>query len=107
MLATTGVSLPAVSVIEIIEAFAAQVLACTDAWGLDPLGADAGRVCAEGGALALGHPWAASGAMLVVRLFSRMVRTPAPGAGPPPRYGLAACAIGGGQGLAVLVERVG
>ncbi len=97
------VRLDEVEVIEIVEAFAAQVLACTDAWGLDPLGADSDRVCAQGGALALGHPWGASGAMLVVRLFSRMVRSP----GPPGRYGLACCAIGGGQGLAVLVERVG
>ena len=89
-----------VDVVEITEAFAAQVLACTDALGLDPLAVDAGRVCPDGGAIALGHPWGASGALLVVRLFSRLVRR---GLG---RYGIGACAVGGGQGVAVLVEAV-
>jgi acetyl-CoA C-acetyltransferase len=91
-------------VLEVTEAFAAQVLACTDALGLDPLGADAERVCPDGGAIALGHPWSASGALLAVRLFGRLVRRPdaVPGA-----LGVAVCAIGGGQGVAVLVERVG
>ncbi|HEY1117330.1 MAG TPA: acetyl-CoA C-acyltransferase, partial [Acidimicrobiales bacterium] len=70
-----------------------QVLACYDELGIDP-----GRVCVQGGALALGHPWGASGAVLVVRLFSQLVRQ---GRG---RYGLAAIAAGGGQGTAVVVE---
>jgi acetyl-CoA C-acetyltransferase len=100
-----AIGLDAVSVFEVTEAFAAQLLACTDALGLDPLGADAERVCPEGGAIALGHPWSASGALLVVRLFSRLVRRD--GAAGTGRYGVAACAIGGGQGLAMLVERVG
>jgi acetyl-CoA C-acetyltransferase len=95
-----SVSLHEVDVVEITEAFAAQVLACTDALGLDPFGRDALRVCPDGGAIALGHPWGASGALLVVRLFSRLVRR---GLG---RYGLAACAVGGGQGVAILVEAV-
>jgi acetyl-CoA C-acetyltransferase len=95
-----GIPLAAVDVVEVTEAFAAQVLACTDALGLDPLGADAVRVCPEGGAIALGHPWGASGALLVVRLFSSLVRRRLG------RYGLAACAVGGGQGVAVLVEAV-
>ncbi|MBT8225400.1 MAG: thiolase family protein [Dactylosporangium sp.] len=80
--------------VEITEAFAGQVLACVDALGLDE-----GVVCAEGGALALGHPWGASGAILMVRLFSRMVSADGP------RFGLAACAVGGGMGVATLVER--
>jgi acetyl-CoA C-acetyltransferase len=101
VLAAAGLSWPDVGAVELTEAFAAQVLACTDAWGLDPLGADGERVCAQGGAIALGHPWGASGALLVVRLFSRMVRQDGP------RFGVAACAVGGGQGVAVLVERVG
>jgi acetyl-CoA C-acetyltransferase len=86
------------------EAFAAQVLACTDALGLDPLDAqssDAARVCPQGGAIAMGHPWGASGAMLLVRLFAQMVRRDGP------RLGIATCAVGGGQGLALLAERVG
>jgi acetyl-CoA C-acetyltransferase len=103
LLARTGARLEDVDVLEVTEAFAAQVLACTDALGLDPLGADDGRVNVQGGAIALGHPWGASGALLVVRLLARMVRTEvAPGT-----LGLATCAVGGGQGLALLVERVG
>lgn len=90
-----GLSLDQMDVIEINEAFAGQVLACYDALGLDPE-----RVCRSGGALALGHPWGASGAVLVVRLFSQLVRQ---GRG---RYGLAAIAAGGGQGSAIVVEVV-
>jgi acetyl-CoA C-acetyltransferase len=101
VLAAQGLSWPDVGAVEVTEAFASQLLACTDAWGLDPLGADSERVCAQGGAIALGHPWGASGALLVVRLFSRMVRQDGP------RFGVAACAVGGGQGVALLVERVG
>lgn len=100
-----GVPPRAVAAFEITEAFAAQVLACTDALGLDPFGADAERVCAWGGAIALGHPWGASGALLVVRLFSRLVTASAESAAGS--YGLATCAIGGGQGLALLARRVG
>jgi acetyl-CoA C-acetyltransferase len=89
-----GIGLDAIDVVELNEAFAGQVLACCDDLGLDP-----SRVCPQGGALALGHPWGASGAVLVVRLFSQLVRE---GRG---RYGLAAIAVGGGQGVAVVVER--
>lgn len=92
---------PDIDSLEIVEAFAAQVLACTRAWGLDPLGVDAALVCRQGGAIARGHPWGASGAMLLVRLFSQLVR--ADGG----RRGIATCAVGGGQGVAMLVERVG
>ena len=98
VLAAAGLFVRDVGAVEITEAFAAQVLACTDALGLDPM---SDTVCAEGGAIALGHPWGASGALLVVRLFSQMVRQDGP------RWGLATCAIGGGQGVAMLVERVG
>jgi acetyl-CoA C-acetyltransferase len=101
LLKDTGISLAEVGVVEMTEAFAAQVLACTDALGLDALGSDAARVCPQGGAIAMGHPWGASGAMLLVRLFAQMVRVDGP------RLGIATCAIGGGQGLALLAERVG
>ncbi len=104
VLERSGAGLQDVGVLEITEAFAAQVLACTDQLGLDAMGADADRVCPEGGAIALGHPWGASGAMLVLRLYSALVRGPGGARG---RYGLATCAVGGGQGVAVLVERVG
>jgi acetyl-CoA C-acetyltransferase len=93
-----GIDLADVGVIELNEAFAAQVLACADALGVDPFGP---RLNPDGGAIARGHPWAASGAALVVRLFARML---APGG---PVHGLAACPVGGGQGVAVLVRRVG
>lgn len=92
-LARAGLPLSAIDVIELNEAFAGQVLACCDALGLAEE-----RVCPQGGALALGHPWGASGAVLVVRLFSQLV---VQGAG---RYGLAGIAVGGGQGVAMVVE---
>ncbi|WP_328397241.1 thiolase family protein [Nocardia sp. NBC_00416] len=82
-------------VVEITEAFASVVLAVADELELDE-----SLICPEGGAIAMGHPWGASGAVLLVRLASQMLR---PGG---PSLGLAACAIGGGQGIAVLVERV-
>lgn len=88
-----GVGAEELDVVELNEAFAGQVLACYDDLGIDP-----DRGCVEGGALALGHPWGASGAVLVTRLFSQMIRA---GRG---RYGLAAIAVGGGQGVAMVVE---
>ncbi|RBY83888.1 acetyl-CoA C-acyltransferase [Geodermatophilus sp. TF02-6] len=92
-LARAGLTLDDLDVVEFTEAFAGQVLACCAVLGLAPE-----RVCPEGGALALGHPWGASGAVLAVRLFSQLVRRPGG------RYGLAAVAVGGGQGVAVVVE---
>ncbi|MGN6578102.1 MAG: thiolase family protein [Nocardioides sp.] len=89
-----GVGLGDLDVIELNEAFACQVLACCDLLGLDE-----SRVCPEGGALALGHPWGASGAVLAVRLFSQLVR------GDAGELGLAGIAVGGGQGVAMVVQR--
>ncbi len=89
-----GATLADIAVIELNEAFAGQVLACCDALDLSPE-----RVCVEGGAIALGHPWGASGAVLAVRLFSQLVRTGRVG-----ELGLAAIAVGGGQGVAMVVE---
>jgi len=93
-LARAGLTVRDLDVVELNEAFAGQVLACCDVLGLD----DA-RVCEEGGALALGHPWGASGAVLAVRLFSRLVHADAG------ELGLAAIAVGGGQGVAMVVQR--
>jgi acetyl-CoA C-acetyltransferase len=90
-----GLTLDDIDVVELNEAFAGQILACCAELGLDPH-----RVCLEGGALALGHPWGASGAVLLVRLFSQLVRSDNGG------RGLAAIAAGGGQGVAVVVEAV-
>ncbi|GGF33773.1 acetyl-CoA acetyltransferase [Marmoricola endophyticus] len=91
-LSLAGLTLDDIDVVELNEAFAGQVLACCSVLGLDPV-----RVCPEGGALALGHPWGASGAVLVVRLWHQLLRGPG-------RYGLAGIAVGGGQGVAMVVE---
>ena len=94
-LARAGLAPADLGFVEITEAFAAQVLAVTD-----ELGIDEELVSADGGAIALGHPWGASGAVLLVRLAARMA------ASDDARPGLAACSIGGGQGVAMIVERV-
>ena len=73
-----GLRLDDLDVVELNEAFAGQVLACCTVLDLDPE-----RVCPEGGALALGHPWGASGAILAVRLFSQLMRRPAVATGWP------------------------
>ena len=93
-LAQIGATLDDITAIELNEAFAGQLLACCDDLDLDPT-----RVCTEGGAIALGHPWGASGAVLLVRLFSQLVR-----AGRNGELGLAAISVGGGQGVAMVVE---
>jgi acetyl-CoA C-acetyltransferase len=93
-LAVAGLTVDDLHVIELNEAFAGQVLACCDALAVDP-----DRVCVQGGALALGHPWGASGAVLLVRLFAQLAHAD------DERYGLAAIAVGGGQGVAMVVER--
>lgn len=90
-----GLSAHELGFVEITEAFAAQVLAVSDELGLDEE-----LISADGGAIALGHPWGASGAVLLVRLAARML------AADDARPGLAACSIGGGQGVAMIVERV-
>ncbi|WP_431278197.1 thiolase family protein [Leifsonia poae] len=92
-----GVSLAEVAAFEIVEAFAAQLLAVLGTLGLAD---DDPRVCTDGGALALGHPWGASGAVSVVRLFSRLVR----GGAPAGTLGVAAASIGGGMGVAAVFE---
>ncbi|WP_194836845.1 thiolase family protein [Nocardia sp. XZ_19_369] len=95
LLRRTGVDVSELGIIEITEAFATVVLAVSDELGLDE-----SRICPQGGAIAMGHPWGASGAILLVRLASQMLCEGGPA------LGLAACAIGGGQGIAMLVERV-
>ncbi len=96
-LCRAGADVGEVTLVEVVEAFAGQVLA-----GLDAVGLPDALACPDGGALALGHPWGASGAVCVVRLFSRMVRQD----GAAPGLGLAAVAAGGGQGVALVVRPV-
>lgn len=76
--------------LEFNEAFAAQTLACLDALGLP-----SELPNPQGGAIALGHPFGASGAILVTRLYSQLIRTPAP----KNALAMAMIGIGGGQGL--------
>jgi acetyl-CoA C-acetyltransferase len=94
-----GLGTEDVAAFEIVEAFAAQSLAVLDRLGIAD---DDARVCADGGALALGHPWGASGAVSVVRLFSRLVRAGAPAG----TIGVAAASVGGGLGVAAVLEVV-
>lgn len=81
------------SVIEFNEAFAAQVLACLDALHIAP-----DKVNRNGGAIALGHPFGASGAILVTRLFHQMKNFDRA------MYGLATMGIGGGMGISALFK---
>ncbi len=75
---------------EFNEAFASQTLAC-----LDQLGIDEKLPNPQGGAIALGHPFGASGAILVTRLYSQLIRQPAPDTA----LAMAMIGIGGGQGI--------
>ena len=96
LLRRNGIRAADVGAVEITEAFASVALAAVELAGLDEA-----SVCSDGGAIGYGHPWGASGAVLLVRLFSRMVR--AGGS----QFGVAACAVGGGLGMAMLLERTG
>lgn len=93
-LARAGLGAGDLDVIESNEAFAVQACAVTARLGLDPA-----RVNPNGGAVALGHPVGATGAILMVKLVHELHRS----AG---RYGLATMCIGGGQGIAVVIERL-
>lgn len=92
VLAHTGLTPADVGVTELNEAFAAQAVAVLRDTGLDPE-----TVNPNGGAIALGHPVGATGALLVVKAVAEMRRTNS-------RYGLVALCIGGGQALAAILE---
>ncbi|MBB4731610.1 3-oxoadipyl-CoA thiolase [Xanthomonas arboricola] len=96
LLARLGLRIAQFDAIELNEAFAAQVLACTRAFGLAD---DAAHVNANGGAIALGHPLGMSGARLALTLLRQLEA----GNG---RLGLASMCIGVGQGVALAIERV-
>ena len=96
VLALTGLTLAQMDVIELNEAFAAQGLAVLRDLGLPD---DDPRVNPNGGAIALGHPLAASGARLVTTAINQLHRTKG-------RYALCTMCIGVGQGIALIVERV-
>ena len=92
-LAKAGRTLDEVQVIELNEAFAAQALAV-----IDDLGLDEEKVNPNGGAIALGHPIAATGAILTAKILDEMDRAEL-------SLGLVTLCIGGGQGIALLLER--
>jgi 3-oxoadipyl-CoA thiolase len=96
VLTRAGLALGRIAVLELNEAFAAQVLAGLRALGLPD---DAPHVNPNGGAIALGHPLGASGVRLVATAVYQLRRT----AG---RYALCAMCVGVGQGIALLLERV-
>jgi acetyl-CoA C-acetyltransferase len=90
----TGLKPADMDVIESNEAFAVQAMAVTRDLGLDPA-----RVNANGGAVALGHPVGATGAILTVKALYELQRT-------AKRYALVTMCIGGGQGIAAIFERM-
>jgi acetyl-CoA acyltransferase len=88
-----GLTLNDIDLIELNEAFAAQVLAIVRTLGLDPA-----RVNVNGGAIALGHPLGCTGAKLTATLLQEMKRRSA-------RYGMVTMCVGGGMGAAGIFER--
>jgi acetyl-CoA C-acetyltransferase len=92
LLAAVNLKLSDIDRLEINEAFAAQVLACVRELGLDE-----SRLNVNGGAIAIGHPLAATGIRLTLTLARELKRTRL-------RYGIASACVGGGQGIAILIE---
>ncbi|MEV6392890.1 acetyl-CoA C-acetyltransferase [Nocardia xishanensis] len=95
-LTQAGLSLADLDVIELNEAFAAQVLAVLRHWNIEP---DDARLNPNGSGISLGHPVGATGARILATLLREMDRREA-------RYGLETMCIGGGQGLAAVFERL-
>jgi acetyl-CoA C-acetyltransferase len=94
LLARTGLAAGDFDVVESNEAFAAQAIAVNRALGLDPA-----RVNPNGGAIALGHPVGATGALITVKALHELERTGG-------KRALVTMCIGGGQGIALAIERV-
>jgi acetyl-CoA C-acetyltransferase len=92
-----GLSLADMDLIELNEAFAAQVLACNAALGLDE--SDLERINVNGSGISLGHPVGATGVRILATMLRELDRRQA-------RYALETMCIGGGQGLAAVFERV-
>ncbi|WP_293771554.1 acetyl-CoA C-acyltransferase [uncultured Corynebacterium sp.] len=90
-----GLTIDDMDLIESNEAFAAQALAVSDALGFDPE-----KTNKFGGAISYGHPVGATGAILVTRMLHALKRE-------NKRYGLVTMCIGGGQGIAIIIENEG
>lgn len=89
-----GLTIDAIDLVELNEAFAAQVLACTKELPIDP-----DRLNVNGGAIALGHPLGCTGARLTTSLVYELCRRQA-------RYGMVTMCVGGGMGAAAIFERL-
>ena len=94
VMAKTGLSLDAMDLVEVNEAFAVQVLAVLREWGM---AADDPRLNVNGSGISLGHPIGATGARIMTTLVHEMKRRGA-------RYGLETMCVGGGQGMAAIFE---
>jgi acetyl-CoA C-acetyltransferase len=94
VLERAGMSLGDIDVIELNEAFAAQVLAC-----VDELGIDMDKLNPHGGAIALGHPFGMTGARIMGTLLNDLRTLDG-------TLGLETMCVGGGQGMAMIVERI-
>lgn len=92
-----GLTMDDIDVVELNEAFAAQALAVLSEWEKQGMGVDISKVNLDGGAIALGHPLGASGARIVGHLANVLQRE-------NKRYGLATMCIGGGMGVAMVIE---
>ncbi|MGC3987340.1 MAG: acetyl-CoA C-acetyltransferase [Pseudorhodoferax sp.] len=97
VLARTGLRLDQMDLIELNEAFACQALACVKGWG-SSMQALEDRLNVNGSGISLGHPVGATGVRIMTTLLHEMQRRQA-------RYGLETMCIGGGQGIAMVVER--
>jgi acetyl-CoA C-acetyltransferase len=93
-----GLSLQDMELIELNEAFASQVLACTREWGFAER--DFERMNVNGSGISIGHPVGATGGRIMATLLHEMERRQV-------RFGLETMCIGGGQGIAAVIERVG
>jgi acetyl-CoA acyltransferase 2 len=93
VLERTGVGVDDIDLYDINEAFAPQYLACEKELGLDR-----DKVNVDGGAIALGHPLAASGSRITAHLVHELRRREG-------RYAIGSACIGGGQGIALMLER--
>jgi len=93
-----GLSLSQMDLIELNEAFASQVLACTREWKFTERDFD--RMNVNGSGISLGHPVGATGGRILSTLLHEMHRRGA-------RYGLETMCIGGGQGISAVFERIG
>jgi len=93
-LALAGMSIEDIDLVEFNEAFAAQVLPSAE-----DLGIDHDKLNVHGGAIALGHPWGSTGARMTTTLLNGLRERDG-------RFGLATLCVGGGQGMALIIERM-